>query len=431
MMGYGFLDDDWEVTDSADSRRAKRRQAKKDGEVMAQVEGYDPQTAETQASLTSGYMEKPVAPWEKEKAEQSTGEYWAKNILGINSLFSPSVRKHHLEREAKYEDYQSKVRAAEGLREQYLGANQTLIENLYNDGDDSNNIQGILDWQVNTGQDLSFDDLSSMDPSNPLFANSGSNSASASSRNVYFDAEPFISDDGQFGYRQMTKDGSEPKVTMLPEGQYPKEWVIGANDHSQLWNEASGEYTVERSALSQAGVALDAVNAVKDEDWTAGIAGDLESFWKQKVTGDTDREQWAKKYAINIRNLQQIGLLPPGPATDRDVDIVMKGAPKDNASKEAWVAYLTSVNNLRRISSSVADSKLEHLQTNQGKMFGMAGWRPDIEAIENTVYGSRVNAQEAGVSDSPVLDDQGAGAPPQKYDPTNEGFIKWKQRNGL
>ena len=42
-----------------------------------------------------GYMEAPVAPWEKEKAEQSTGEYWAKNILGINSLFSPLAQGPH------------------------------------------------------------------------------------------------------------------------------------------------------------------------------------------------------------------------------------------------------------------------------------------------------------------------------------------------
>lgn len=424
MMGFGFLDDDWEVTDGADAKRAKRRAAAKEPEIVAQVEGYDPQTTETKASLTSGYMEKPVAPWEKEKAEQSTGEYWAKNILGINSLFSPSARKHHLERDAKYEDHQSAVRAAEGKREQYLGANKALIENLYNDGDDTNNIQGILDWQVNTGQDMSFDDLSSMDPSNPLFASSGANSASASSRNVYFDAEPFITEDGEFGYRQMTKDGSEPIVTMLPEGQYPREWIIGANDHSKLWEGASGEYTVERSALGQAGIALEKVQAVPDEDWSAGVAGDLETFWKESVTGNTDREQWAKKYAIDVRNLQQIGLLPPGPATDKDVDLVMKGAPKDNASKEAWVSYLTAVNNLRRVSSMVSDSKLDHLQTNQGKMFGMAGWRPDIEAIENTVYGGRVNAQEAGVSDAPV------DAATKEFDPTNPEFLEWKKKQG-
>jgi len=423
MMGFGFLGDGWDVLDSADAERKKRIKAAAEPENVAQAEGYDPQKTETKTSLLSGYMEAPVAPWEKEKAEQSTGEYWAKNILGVNSLFSPSARKAHMAREVKYEDAQTAARAAEAQRQSYLGYNKELVDN-FADGDDSNNMQGILDWQVNTGQDLSFDDLATMDPTNPLFANSSGNTSSASARNKYFDAEPFINEDGQFGYRQLTKDGSEPIVTMLPPGQYPKEWVIDANDHSQLWKEASGEYTVERSALSQAGVALDAVNAVKDEDWSAGIAGDLESFWKQSITGDTDREQWAKKYAINIRNLQQIGLLPPGPATDKDVDIVMKGAPKDSASKEAWVAYLTSVNNLRRISSAVADSKLEHLQTNQGRMFGMAGWRPDVEGIENTVYGARVPAQEAGASDAPV--DQAT----KEFDPTNPDFLEWKRING-
>jgi hypothetical protein len=412
----GFLSEGWDPFDSAEEKRRKKRTA--EPENVAQVEGYDPQNKDTKASLLSGYLEAPVAPWEKEKAEQSTGEYWAKNILGVNSLFSPSARKAHIARAEKYEDAQTAARASEALRESHLGYNQELVDN-FGDGDDTNNLQGVLDWQVNTGQKLSFDDLATMRASDPMFANASGNTASASARNIYFDAEPFIDDNGQFGYRQMTKDGSEPKVTMLPEGQYPKEWVIDANDHSQLWKDASSEYTLERSALSQAGVALDAVQAVKDEDWTAGLAGNLEEFWKESITGDTDRETWAKKYAINIRNLQQIGLLPPGPATDKDVDIVMRGAPKDNASKEAWVQYLTSVNNLRSVSSAVADSKLDHLQTNQGKMFGMAGWRPDIEAIENTVYGARIPAQPAG-------ENTGVEINPLE-DPA---FIEWKKLQG-
>lgn len=386
MMGFGFLGDGWDVLDSADAERKKRIKAAAEPENVAQAEGYDPQKTETKASLLSGYMEAPVAPWEKEKAEQSTGEYWAKNILGVNSLFSPSARKAHMAREVQYEDAQTAARAAEAQRESYLGYNKELVDN-FADGDDSNNMQGILDWQVNTGQKLSYDDLATMDPSNPSLANASGNTSSASARNVYFDAEPFVDDEGNFGYRQMTKDGSEPIVTMLPPGQYPKEWVLNAKDRSTLWSDASAEYTTERAAMNSSARALEAVQNVSDEDWSSGVAGDLESFWKTKVTGNTDREQWAKKYAINARNLQQIGLLPPGPATDRDVEIVMRGAPGDQASKEEWMSYLTAVNNLRRVSTAVTDAKLDHLGTNQGKMFGMAGFRPDIEAIERSVYG--------------------------------------------
>lgn len=395
MMGFGFLEDGWDVLDSADAERKKRIKAAAEPENVAQAEGYDPQKTETQTSLLSGYMEAPVAPWEKEKAEQSTGEYWAKNLLGINSLFSPSARKAHMAREVKYEDAQVAARAAEAAREAKLGANAALIDNLYNDGDDSNNIQGILDWQVNTGQDLDFDTLSAMDPTNPLFANSSGNTASASARNKYFQPEPFIDQaTGRFGIRQYTKDGSEAKVTMLPEGQVPMDMVISPQQRNDMWKEASGEYTTERAALASAETALEKVQSVSEEEWSAGLAGNVETFWKTKITGNTDQEQWAKKQAMNVRNLQQIGLLPPGPATDRDVEIVMRGAPSDNASQKEWVEYLTSVSNLRRISSAVADKKLEHLGTQQGKMFGMAGFDPRnfMDDITTSVYGEQKTA---------------------------------------
>ena len=398
MMGFEFLDGD--VLDYAAKKR-KQMQA----ENVAQAEGYDPQKPATKESLLSGYVDAPVAPWEKEKAEQSTGEYWAKNLLGINSLFSPSARKAHIAREAKYEEAMRASRAAEQQRLAYLGYNKELVDNL-TDGDDSNNLQGVLDWQVNTGQDLSFDDLATMDPTNPLFANAAGNTASASARNKFFQPEPFIDEaTGRFGIRQYTKDGSEAKVTMLPEGQVPMDMVISPQQRNDMWKEASGEYTTERAAQASADVALDKVLSVSEEEWSAGLAGNVETFWKTKITGNTDQEQWAKKQAINVRNLQQMELLPPGPATDRDVDIVMKGAPGDNASRKTWVEYLTAVSNLRKLSVGVADNKLEHLKTQQGKMFGMAGWDP--REIYQSIYDSVYGQQDAPATTEVVTDPNG------------------------
>ena len=45
--------------------------------------------------------------------------------------------------------------------------------------------------------------------------------------------------------------------------------------------------------------ALDSSVSVSEEEWSKGIAGDLETFWKTKITGNTDREQWAKKQPLS------------------------------------------------------------------------------------------------------------------------------------
>ena len=74
-----------------------------------------------------------------------------------------------------------------------VGTTKTLIDNL-TDGDDSNNMQGVLDWQVNTGQDLSFDDLGDDGPNQPVCLLMPLANASASARNKFFQPEPFIDD---------------------------------------------------------------------------------------------------------------------------------------------------------------------------------------------------------------------------------------------
>ena len=110
--------------------------------------------------------------------------------------------------------------------------------------------------------------------------------------------------------------------------------------------------------MSRTNRAIDQISQVSDEEWSAGLAGDIETFWKTKITGGTDREQWAKKSAINVRNLQQMGMLPPGPATDRDVDLVMKSAPGDQASKKEWLEYLSAAQRLNEKAVYYQNEKL-------------------------------------------------------------------------
>ena len=164
----GFLSDAWDPLDLVEEKKRKKKEAAEaSAETLAQAEGYDPQKKETKESLMGGYLEAPVAPWEKEKAEQSTGEYWAKNLLGINSLFSPLAKKTHAAEMVAFNEAQREGRAKEQERLAYHGFNSELVENLQ-DGNDENNLLGVLNWQTNTGQDLSLDDLASMSD-DPMF----------------------------------------------------------------------------------------------------------------------------------------------------------------------------------------------------------------------------------------------------------------------
>ena len=128
-------------------RQCGKRYAKKQAEAenVAAVEGpYDPQNDNTKAGLLGSLIDKPVAPWEKEKAEQSTGEYWAKNILGINSLFSPLAKKTHAAETVAYNEAMREAAGEDAERQRLLKELDTFNAG-FTDGDTTNDA-ATYDW---------------------------------------------------------------------------------------------------------------------------------------------------------------------------------------------------------------------------------------------------------------------------------------------
>ena len=75
-----------------------------------------------------------------------------------------------------------------------------------------------------------------------------------------------------------------------------------------------------------------------------------------------------------------MGMLPPGPATDRDVDLVMKGAPGDQASKEEWMEYLSAA---QRLNEKAVYYQTERLNWMDDRgLRGMQGFNKHWESID-------------------------------------------------
>jgi hypothetical protein len=234
------------------------------------------------------------------------------------------------------------------------------------------------------------DMLQDNDPSNDAMGRFGISQAGgdvaemfpgmAGNKPAEYYAGDLIYDDktNRYGQIMMDKNGGESTTNWYEPGQIPKEAMMSRESFDSAYNSGLEARGTARTNLGQTTRAIDQISQVSDEDWSAGLAGDIETFWKTKITGGTDREQWAKKSAINVRNLQQMGMLPPGPATDRDVDLVMKGAPGDQASKEEWIAYLTA-QNLNETAVYYQNEKLNWMD-DRG-LRGMQGFNKHWESI--------------------------------------------------
>ena len=313
-------------------------------------------------------MAKPMTPKERSIAEHGKGGHIARSIggyiLGDHEMFTggDDAKAQYKTDKARYD--------AVGQMKQNMPAFREY-DAMMRDDDPNNDSEAMYMMNKMFGAD---DKLMKQ-----MYGEHAARNPDATGRDSEFYAGDLIydPDTNRYGQIQLDKNGGESKTKWYAENEIPKEALLSRESFDSAYNANLKSRADARSSLGQTKRAIGKISDISDEDWSAGISGDIETFWKTRVTGDTDPEQWAKKAAINVRNLQQMQLLPPGPATDRDVDIVMKGAPGDSAPKEEWIEYLTAAQNLNEKAVYYQNAKLQYMDK-QG-LRGMQGFNKQWE----------------------------------------------------
>ena len=356
----GFLSDGWDPFDSAEEIRKRRRQA--EAENVAAVEGYDPQNTNTKAGLMSSLIDKPVAPWEKEKEEQGTGEYWAKNILGINSLFSPLAKKTHAAETVAYNEAMREAAGEDAERTRLLGELDTFNTG-FTDGDTSNDAMTYMTGRIGG---LEADDLATAYYDDPMFETARN---ASSSREVLFQPKYRQREDGRYEAVQYSNmPGAEPQVSMMPEGFLPESALMDPDTVNKYITDFGDQKQARISEMRGTSEAIRRINGIDDEDWTSGLLGKIEGFGKE-IFGDEDPESWAKRAASQVAQIEALKLLPPGPATDRDVEIVLRNVPNKDSNKETWIEYLTTVQKVQQSAYLYAKEKGDYIGRNGRRGF--------------------------------------------------------------
>jgi hypothetical protein len=67
-----------------------------------------------------------------------------------------------------------------------------------------------------------------------------------------------------------------------------------------------------------------------------------------------------------IRNSAAVKSLPPGPATDKDIELALKGIPPENADARTMASFLRGMAKLQDIEASVNNAKTDWLANNNG-----------------------------------------------------------------
>lgn len=142
-------------------------------------------------------------------------------------------------------------------------------------------------------------------------------------------------------------------------------------DATKLVNESAvASIAAERSSASM----LDLANRLEKEGGGYGKFSGLNA-WLRNATGNQDSWTQTRQEYVRLRNAQGIKSLPPGPATDRDIQLALKGFPDENADAATIASFLRGMAKLSQFESVAEKAKSEWI--NSVGSLGRA--RTDIE----------------------------------------------------
>lgn len=83
------------------------------------------------------------------------------------------------------------------------------------------------------------------------------------------------------------------------------------------------------------------------------------SEWLKQVTGNQDAMTQMRQEYVRIRNNQALKTLPPGPASDKDIQIALKGFPPDTADSATMSSFLRGMAKLNQLQAVTENAKSE------------------------------------------------------------------------
>lgn len=111
-------------------------------------------------------------------------------------------------------------------------------------------------------------------------------------------------------------------------------------------------------AEQSAGRMLDLASRLEQEGGGRGVFTSA-SEWFKKATGNQDGWTQARQEYIRLRNTQAIKSLPPGPATDRDIELALKGFPPDNADAATLASFMRGMAKMQQYEAVAESAKSE------------------------------------------------------------------------
>lgn len=90
--------------------------------------------------------------------------------------------------------------------------------------------------------------------------------------------------------------------------------------------------------------------------------------WLRRSTGNQNAMSELRQEYIRLRNTLAIQSLPPGPATDRDIQLALAGFPPETADSRTIASFLTGMAKMQKVTETVEKAKADWLANNRGSL---------------------------------------------------------------
>ena len=189
-----------------------------------------------------------------------------------------------------------------------------------------------------------------------------------------------IGPEGNLGEIKVMTPGGEPSTAVAVYNRNLNEDI---NEGNALYNEI--------------GRHLGALMALPEDAWKPGVGGLIEEKVKD-WTGAQDSVSEIVKQGAALRAKVAIANLPVGPASDKDIALVLSGTMNPLANRETLISYYEGVQKLKALSLYELDFKSRYAGATGDISAGNMRWRNHRVKAFPGIFGSKAQRDQATVS---------------------------------
>jgi hypothetical protein len=158
----------------------------------------------------------------------------------------------------------------------------------------------------------------------------------------------------------------ESRLALQEQAQRLQREDLGSRDRAairEVEQEAEAQFRLYQKSTRLA-------DEFSNIEGTEGSAGKVMSKWRS-ITGQQDKRDLLKAEFTGVINAAALGGLPPGAASDKDIQMVLQGFPDETYPPEAIASYMRGMAKMSALASEKEEQRMKFMIQNKGVGVGI------------------------------------------------------------